>query len=144
MYCPVARQIVALLAASLLASSPLAAQGERQTPQTSFGTRTVADALLKLQDLIDQPTPDELARPDLDAYRVQTEWLRRVVARLKSPRDMATGQASGKRQHAPVTVKTELDAMRKAIEAESTKFALQSNVLKARHEAAMAAIRNMK
>ncbi len=57
---------------------------------------------------------------------------------------MATGQASGKRQHAPVTVTPEIDAVRKAIEEESTKFTSLSNVLKTRHEAAMTAIQNMK
>jgi hypothetical protein len=93
---------------------------------------------------ISLPTPG-LPAPTLTRItQTQTEWLRTVVARLRSPHDMATGQASGKRQHAPVTVTPEIDAVRKAIEEESTKFASLSNVLKTRHEAAMTAIQNMK
>lgn len=142
---PVALPVLAILAASLMAVSPLPAQVERQTLSTSSGTLSVSDALLTLQGLIDQPTPAGIIGPtDLRAYQAQTEWFRTMVTRLTIPRDAATGQASGKRQHSPITIRKEIEAVRKAIEEESKKFTMLSNILKTRHDAAMSAIRNMK
>ena len=158
--------IVGLL---VLGAGSLEAQVERTTPSTSFGTVVrVADAMTTLQTLIDQPAPPTLSKEDLTAYQQQTEWLQSVLTRMetvggvRSPRDAATGQASGRvsdvtnpqdgaagrvkgrRQYAPVRFTKELGALRVTVETESQQFTSVSNVLKTRHDIAMNAIRNMK
>jgi hypothetical protein len=155
---------------ALLLHAPLAAQGERQTPKTSFGS-----ALTQLRSLVEQPAPPGLGQDDVASYQAHTDWLKSVVARLehsiKSPRDIATGQASGKQMGGqPVTppsaevttprdratgqasgqrqiatvLSPDMDLLLKQIQEESRRFQSLSNASKARHEAAMNAIRNMK
>ena len=139
----------------------LAAQAPGKPPSTSFGQRSPWRRHHQIQTLVDQPAPAGLAGADLSGYQAQTQWLRSVVERIKSPRDMATGQATGKhevtsprdaasgqatgkRQHKPVTFTMQLDALRMEIEEESRRFSSVSNASKARHDIAMNAIRNMK
>jgi hypothetical protein len=162
--------IVGLL---VLGAGPLAAQVDRSTPATSFGTVVrVDEARTTLQTLIDQPAAVTLSKEDLAAYQKQTEWLKSVLTRLevstgvKAPRDVATGQASGKRQatagdvvsprdaasgmptgkrqHKPMMMTPELESFFGAVENESRQFNTLSNASKARHDIAMNAIRNMK
>ena len=153
---------ILLLGSVALGPVPLAAQGGQAVPKTSFGTKlTVAEAVTQIQTLVDQSAPADLAGPDVSAYQAQTQWLRTVLERIKSPgdaasgqatgkhtvqspRDAATGQATGKRQHKPFTISKEWDALRMEIEGESRRFNTLSNASKARHDIAMNAIRNMK
>jgi len=165
MFRPRAVPVHFVLGAFLVAPSSLLAQNPtRQTPSASFGTISVADAAGKIRALIEQPAPPGMSRVDLKTYQSQTDWLKTVASRLDkvnqgtvSPRDQATGQASGKvtaprdaqsgqasgRQVATV-LSPDIDLLRKAIEQESLRFTTLSNVLKTRHDAAMNAIRNMK
>lgn len=157
--------IVGLL---VLGAGSLEAQNERTTSLTSVSTITVADAMTTLGTLIDQPAPATLSPEDLAAYQKQTEWLQSVLTRMEtvagvqsprdaatgqasgrvgnvtSPRDAATGQASGRRQYAPIKLTKELGALRVTVESESRQFTSVSNVLKTRHDTAMNSIRNMK
>lgn len=102
---------------------------------------------------IDQPMPAGLTVSDQKSYAAQTEWLKTVRTRIeplaekydvKAPRDAATGQASGKRQHGPGPILKEWGPLQKTIEQESQQFSTMNPVLKTRHDMAMSAIRNMK
>lgn len=147
---PLAVPVHLLLGALLVAPGSLLAQPPtRQTPSTSFGTISVADAAVKIRSLIEQPAPPGLRPVDLKAYLSHTEWLKSVATRLDkvnqqvvSPRDVASGQASGRR--VATVLSPDIDLLRKQIEQESQRFTTLSNILKTRHDAAMSAIRNMR
>ncbi len=99
------------------------------------------------------PAPKGLSAAEAQAYADETSWLITVRDRLEaaavkydlvSPRDPASGMATGKRQHKPMDITIHFDAMRKTFEAEGKRFNTLSNASKARHDMAMNAIRNMK
>jgi hypothetical protein len=102
---------------------------------------------------IDLPAPAGLSAADQKSYEAQTVWLKSVRTRIGplaaaeqsviTPRDPATGQASGKRQHGTVIVRG-WDPLQKTFETESRQFETLQGVMKARHEMAMNAIRNLK
>lgn len=102
---------------------------------------------------IDQPAPKGLSAADQRSYAAQTVWLKSVQDRLKPlaaasdvtvPRDVATGQSSGKRQHGEVKITKEWRALQNTFEQESHQFDALQGALKARHDIAMNAIRNLK
>lgn len=102
---------------------------------------------------IEQPAPDGMGPEDQESYLAHTQWLKTVRSRVealalkhdvKAPRDVATGQSSGKRQHGSVVIVKEWEALQSTIEQESRRFNTLSNASKARHDIAMNAIRNLK
>ncbi len=137
-----------ILGLLVIGAGSVEAQVTRQAPTTAV-TEEV-DLQLALWALIDQPAPAGLSREDAAGYQKQTEWLNSVLTRLetaagvRSPRDAASGMASGKRMHKPIRMTAELDVVRKAVLLETPPYRTVSNVLKTRHETAMNSIRNMK
>jgi hypothetical protein len=162
--------LLSLVLGSAALQTPLAAQAERQSPKPSFG-----GSMIRLQALIQEPVPTGLSPQDLAAYQEHTDWLKGVVARLehsiKSPRDVATGQASGRqavgqsgeapslevaaprdrasgqasgRQQVATVLSPDMDLLMKQIQEESQRFVALTGRLKARHDMAMSSIRNMK
>jgi hypothetical protein len=141
----------------LAAQTPTPATTPATTPaeRASFTLPHVLDTVGKL---IDQPMPKGLSPADQKAYAAQTAWLKTVRSRLQAlntksavadaqvtaPRDAASGQATGKRQHKPMVLHTEITTLQQSVEGESKQFTATSQVLKARHDIAMNAIRNLK
>ena len=150
------------LVVSLVALSPVVVQAQ---PVKGAATTAMVDpdeGLATLKKLIDAPAPAGLSEKDRAEHMSLTAWVKsaydRVIAardggsgmasgkgaelNVMSPRDVATGQSSGKRQHgirAQDMVRLQAD-----FETESRKFQTLSNASKARHDIAMNAIRNMK
>jgi len=132
--------------ASLLLVPSLAAQ---QPLPSALG---VVDASARLATLADQPAPSGLNARDQKTYKDQTVWLRGVgvrldtaAAQIKAARAVGQG-ASGAAAAQPVSGAPipDVDLLKKKIEEEARRFAALSGVLKARHEAAMNAIRNIR
>ena len=162
--------LLSLVLGSAALQTTLSAQAERQSPKPSFG-----GSMIRLQALIQEPAPAGLSSQDVAVYQAHTEWLKSVVARLEhsiksprdiatgqasgrqagsqpgaqpsgevtAPRDRATGQASGQRQVATV-LSPDMDLLMKQIQEESQRFDALTGRLKARHDMAMSSIRNMK
>ncbi|MFN0181524.1 MAG: hypothetical protein ACKVZ0_22160 [Gemmatimonadales bacterium] len=138
------------LAATLLVLAGTTLDGQDPAAKKVFVLPHVLEAVGKA---IDTPAPAGLSAADQKAYAAQTVWLRSVQTRIqplaaeysvKAPRDVATGQSSGKRQHGPGVIVRGWDPLQKAIEDESRQFETLSGLLKARHDIAMNAIRNLK
>lgn len=133
----------------VLAISTVFALGQDPVEKKTFPLPHVLEAVGKA---IDQPAPTGLNVADQNAYAAQTEWLKSVRKRIEplalrnepnAPRDVATGQASGKRQHGALPIK-EWRALQATFEQEARRFDQLQGRLKARHEMAMNAIRNLK
>ncbi len=102
---------------------------------------------------IDQPAPKGLSAADQRSYAAQTAWLKTVQDRLKPlaaasdvtvPRDAASGMPTGKRQHGSLVIVKEWGVLQTTFERESHQFDALQGVMKARHDIAMNAIRNLK
>lgn len=151
------------IAASLLLPTLAIAQPAKTAAPTATAAMIDPDAsLATLKKLIDEPAPAGLAEKEKAEYVSLTAWIKSAYDRVitardagsgmasgkaaqngvKSPRDVATGQASGKRQHGVSAA--DMVRLQSTFETESRKFQTLSNASKARHEMAMAAIRNMK
>lgn len=137
-----------IAAATLTMARPATAQDPIEKKTFSF-----PHVLETIGKAIDQPMPGGLGAEDQKAYLAQTEWLKSVRRRMEAisgtsevtaPRDVATGQATGKRQHGSVVIVKEWGPLRSAIEEESRQFNTLSNASKVRHDIAMNAIRNIK
>ncbi len=140
--------VAGLVAGSLTVARP--AMGQDPTEKKTFAFPHVLDVVGKA---IDQPIPDGMSSEDQEAFAAHTTWLKSVRSRIeamaaqrdvRAPRDAASGQASGKRQHAPIKITKEWGALLATIEEESRQFNTLSNASKNRHDMAMNAIRNMK
>lgn len=145
-----------LLIATLAAGgfNPLAPGRDLSAQEpTARRTYSVPHVLEAVGKAIAQPMPRDRTAADRKDWSAQTEWLRRVQARVEAlgtrtgilaPREGSTGQATGRRQHEPIQIRKEMEALQQAIEQEARRFTTLSNVMKTRHDAVMNAIRNMK
>ncbi len=120
------------------------------TPQRTFAVPHVLDQLDKA---IAQSAPKGLSAADQKLWEQQTEWVRSVRVRVEAfgvqagvlaPRDAASGLATGRRTHDPVTIQKDLEALQRAIQQEARRFSMLSNVMKARHDTVKNMISNMK
>ena len=133
-----------LLFAALVLCPALRAQPQSPLP-SAIG---ILDASAKLATLADMPAPSGLSVADRKKYQDETVWLRSVVVRLdsaaaqvKRAREQATGPSS---ERVSTILTPDLDLLRKKLEEEALKFSALSAQLKARHDAAMGTIRNIK
>lgn len=134
----------------LLALGVTVTAGQDPTEKKAFVLPHVLEAV---GQAIDTPAPKGLSAADQKAYAAQTEWLKSVKKRIeplaaesdvKTPRDPATGQASGKRQYQPVLIRKKWETLQATIEQEARRYENLQGAMKARHDIAMNAIRNMK
>ena len=139
-----------MLASTLMVLGSAMTVGQDPVEKKVFVLPHVLEAVVTA---IDQPAPPGLSAADQKSYAAQTEWLKSVRSRLeplaakydvKAPRDAATGQATGKRQHGSVVIIKEWGPLKATLEREGHQFDALSGVLKARHDIAMNAIRNLK
>ncbi len=140
---------MAPLVSMLLALGTMITLGQDPVEKRTFALPHVLEAVGKA---IDQPAPDGLNVADQKAYAAETEWLKSVRKRIeplavqsepKAPRDVATGQASGKRQHGALPIRG-WSALQTTFEQEGRQFDQLQGALKVRHEMVMNAIRNLK
>ena len=105
----------------------------------------------KLKDLANKPVPKGLTKKEQKEWKKQTEWINSVVERysLQYSRNKYLIEKSGK--SAKQDVITEIQnqnvqflALQQSLQNEARVFQTISNVMKTRHDAAMASIRNMK
>lgn len=99
-------------------------------------------ALKVIDSLIGLPTPGSLAAGPFRIWSEQTAWLKTVRERIRTLLSLVVAPAKVPTP-APIDQKNVL-ALQKEAEEESQKFDLSSPPIKARHEAAMTVIRNMK
>jgi hypothetical protein len=139
---------VALVAATFGVAGSLA--GQDTTQKKVFVLPHVLEAL---SGVIDQPVPARLSAEDQKTCAAQTDWLKTVRNRVEAlgmqngvlaPRDVASGQATGRRQYSPPIFRKDLAVLQQTVEKEAQPFNSLSGVLKTRHDIAMNAIRNMK
>ena len=153
------------VAFSFMLSSPTMVQAQPAKPAAPTASAATIDpdaSLAALKKLIDAPAPAGLSEKDRAEYASHTAWIKSAYDRVitareagsgmatgkvadngvKSPRDVATGQSSGKRQHGVPAA--DIVRLRGTFETESRRFQTLSNASKARHDIAMNAIRNMK
>jgi len=158
-----------VLAALVLTIAPVPARAQ----DARTATAQQEDVVVTLKKLAAQPAPAGMSPKESADYAAHTQWMetaweRIMVARerasgmatgrtsdVKSPRDVASGQASGKRMaEAPSPAPTEkrqhgvnprdIVKLVDTFEQEARQFNTLSNASKARHDIAMNAIRNMK
>lgn len=138
-----------MLVAALMVLGSATTVGQDPVAKKAFVLPHVLEAI---GQAIDQPVPAGLSAADQKSYAAQTVWLKSVRSRLeplaakeiKAPRDVATGQSSGKRQHGSVVLIKEWTPLQKTFEQEGHQFDTLQGLLKARHDIAMNAIRNLK
>jgi hypothetical protein len=153
------------VAATLLLALPAlmpAQPAKTVAPPATVATIDAEGALTTLKKLIDAPVPAGMSEKDRAEYVTHTAWIKSAYDRVitareassgmatgrvaqtgvKAPRDVATGQSSGKRQHGVSAA--DIVRLQSTFETESRKFQTLSNASKARHDIAMNAIRNMK
>ena len=129
---------------------------------------TVTDARNKLEELIQQPVPKELTKEQVKNWKEQTQWLKSVSERLAAyqekqkqssepsepvlttkvgqPKKVTVKQKEAATTAMTATTQTnmEFQNLQNSIQMESRKFQTLSNAAKARHDVAMAAVRNLK
>lgn len=104
---------------------------------------TVVGAIKVLDSLIPVPPPKSLTRAQAGTWQEHTAWLKDLKARMENLLAMVVAPAKTVAPPAPIAPKN-IAALQEEAEVESRKFVLTSSLLKARHEIAMNAIRNMK
>lgn len=104
---------------------------------------TVLRALAVLDSLIPLRAPGSLSTADQRTWGEQTEWLKTLKGRIESLLTLVVTPAESVAVPAPVERKN-LKALQEEAEQESAKLVLSSAPLRARHGAAMTAIRAMK
>lgn len=117
----------------VLAISTMFALGQDPVEKKTFPLPHVLEAVGKA---IDQPAPAGLNVADQKTFAAHTEWLKSVRKRIEP-------LASGKRQHGAWPIR-EWRALQTTFEQEGVRFDQLQGRLKARHEMAMNAIRNLK
>ena len=112
---------------------------------------SLGSAIVVFDDLIDSPPPSGLSRRERSAWREQSEWLAEVRQRYQSFAERLstqTSSASGLSGQAMMNEMTRMDmeflSLQSEIQNASRRFQTLSNAMKARHDAAMSAIRNIK
>ena len=111
-----------------------------QRPPTSDSN--AVRALKVIDSLIPLPPPRSLAAGESRVWSEQTAWLKTLRERLRTLLSLVVAPAKVPTP-APIDQKNAL-ALQKEAEEESLKFELSSPPVRARHEAAMNAIRDMK
>ena len=104
---------------------------------------TVLLAMAVLDSLIPLRAPGSLSAADQRTWGEQTEWLKTLKGRIESLLTLVVTPAESVAVPAPVERKN-IKALQEEAEQESAKLVLSSAPLRARHDAAMTAIRNMK
>lgn len=104
---------------------------------------TVLRALAVLDSLIPIRTPASSSAADQRVWAEQTEWLKTIKGRIETLLSLVVTPAESVAVPAPVERKN-IKALQEEAEQESGKLVLSSAALRARHDVAMAAIRNMK
>ena len=138
-----------MLASMLLVLTSAITAGQDPATKKEFVAPHILEAIGKAIAL---PAPAGLTPGEQRRYAAHTEWLKTVRARLEplaqsevtAPRDAATGQATGRRMHGPGPVIKEWGRLQQTFEQEAHQFDDLTGALKARHDMAMAAIRNLK
>jgi len=102
---------------------------------------TALRALKVLDSLIPIPAPRSLTRAQIRTWADQTTWLKRLRERIRNLLSLVVAPATVPTP-APIDQK-HLLALQQEAEKESPQFDLSSRRLKARHDAAMTAIRNI-
>jgi len=103
----------------------------------------VIRALTVLDSLIPLRGPGSLSAAEQRTWAEQTEWLKTLKGRIESLLSLVVSPAESVAVPAPVERKN-IKALQEEAEQESAKLVLSSAPLRARHEVAMTAIRNMK
>jgi hypothetical protein len=104
---------------------------------------TVIRALAVLDSLIPVRAPGSLSGADQRTWAEQTEWLKTLKGRIETLLSLVVTPAESVAVPAPVERKN-IKALQEEAEQESAKLVLSSAPLRARHDAAMTAIRAMK
>ncbi len=156
-----------VLAFCALTLTPVMGQAQAAS-RTAAPVATHEDVLVTLKKLVDAASPAGMNDKEGAEYATHTQWIKsaydRVLAArergsglatgrsvapvagatsdVKAPRDVATGQSSGKRQHGVPA--RDIVKLVKTLEQEGRQFNTLSNASKSRHEMAMSSIRNMK
>lgn len=149
---------------------PLAAQAERGTPKTSFGgtmirlqalieepapaglsprdlqvyhahTEWLKSVVARLEHTI--KSPRDASTGQASGRQAGGQPVAQPGTEVTASRDQATGKASGQRQVATV-LSPDMDLLMKKIQEESRQYDALNSLMKARHEAAMSSIRNIK
>ncbi|MEQ1693504.1 MAG: hypothetical protein ABMA00_19605 [Gemmatimonas sp.] len=153
-----------VLAAALVSLAPSVSRADDASSPSVVAMQEDVEVVLKR--LIDAPTPAGMSDKDRAEYASHSAWIKSAYDRIRTareagsgmatgkvaatgavsgvqaPRDVATGQSTGKRQHG--VSPRDIVKFQTTIETESRKFQTLSNASKVRHDIAMNAIRNMK
>jgi hypothetical protein len=136
-------------------TQPTPATGAQQAPapgaqrtavppaQLAQTDTTVLRALAVLDSLIPLRAPSSLSSADQRTWSEQTEWLKTLKGRIETLLSLVVTPAQSVAVPAPVERKN-IKALQEEAEQESAKLVLSSAPLRARHDAAMTAIRAMK
>jgi len=116
--------------------------GRAEIAQKGVRDSAAHRAVAVLDSLIPLPAPGSLTRVQREAWTEQTTWLKSLRERVQNLLALVVAPAKV-HIHAPIDQKNLL-ALQAEAEQESLKFDLSNLLLKARHEAAMASIRNIK
>jgi hypothetical protein len=122
------------------APAPAAAAAAVQRGQADT---TVLRAVAVLDSLIPLRAPGSLSAADQRTWGEQTEWLKTLKGRIETLLSLVVTPAESVAVPAPVERKN-IKALQDEAEQESAKLVLSSAPLRARHDAAMTVIRNMK
>jgi hypothetical protein len=124
--------------------SPVRAAPGVASVATDETAATIQSAIGTLNDLLAETPPRGLSRLERAAYDRHTAWLIDVRDRLETHVGLRN-QVSGSGMVAEMTqMNQEFLELQRAVQSESRKYQTLSNASKARHDAAMNAIRNMK
>jgi len=117
------------------AAAPAVQRGQADT--------TVIRALAVLDSLIPLRAPGSPSAAEQRTWAEQTEWLKTLKGRIETLLSLVVTPAESVAVPAPVERKN-IKALQEEAEQESAKLVLSSAPLRARHDAAMTAIRAMK
>ena len=124
-------------------SAPDAPRAPARDVQRAPADTTVTRAQAVLDSLIPLRPPGSLNAADRRTWAEQTEWLKTLKGRIETLLLLVVTPSESVAVPAPVERKN-ITALQEEAERESAKLVLSSAPLRARHEAAMTAIRNMK
>lgn len=143
----IARTLIAVLTVAVIATP---AAGQELEARETY---SVPHVLEVTRTLMEQAEPSGLSVGQRRMWIQHTEWLKSVHARIEAlgveagviqPRDKGPAMTTGRRTWEPIRLQRELGTLQKTLLEEARRFETLSNVMKARHDIAMNAIRNMK
>ena len=123
-------------------ASRLETAGQAEIAQQGVRDSAAHHAVAVLDSLIPLRAPRSLGTLQRQTWTEQTTWLKSLRERVQNLLSLVVAPAKV-HVHAPIDQKN-LEALQAEAEQESLKFDLTAPSLKARHEAAMASIRNIK